>query len=144
MSTDINSYNKHKSPDLPTGRHKRRAPRACLSCRNRKVRCDVMRGLDPCTNCRLDGVPCILANSVRGRRLTNADGDGIGNAAGNRNRNENEEEEEENHIENLHGPLNGNAGDPEGNLGVNADGNPDVHMRPRANNLPVSLTFEGK
>ncbi|KAH6869049.1 fungal-specific transcription factor domain-containing protein [Thelonectria olida] len=38
----------------------RRAPRACLSCRKRKVRCDVTRTAQPCTNCRLDDTTCVL------------------------------------------------------------------------------------
>lgn len=44
---------------------KRRASRACLVCRNRKVRCDVVQNGVPCNNCRLDGVSCILTNSNR-------------------------------------------------------------------------------
>jgi hypothetical protein len=34
---------------------KRRAARACVSCRARKVRCDVVEGA-PCGNCRWDNV----------------------------------------------------------------------------------------
>ncbi|KAJ4248462.1 hypothetical protein NW762_012799 [Fusarium torreyae] len=49
---------------------KRRASRACLSCRNRKVRCDVVGRGVPCTNCRLDGVDCVVTESNRGRRPT--------------------------------------------------------------------------
>lgn len=47
---------------------KRRASKACLSCRNRKVRCDVVSGGHPCTNCRLDKFECIVRESYRGRR----------------------------------------------------------------------------
>lgn len=50
---------------------KRRAAKACLSCRHRKVRCDVVGGV-PCTNCRLDGVSCVIKKSNRGRRPANA------------------------------------------------------------------------
>ncbi|CAH0057280.1 unnamed protein product [Clonostachys solani] len=46
---------------------KRRASRACLSCRTRKVRCDVTNRGVPCTNCRLDTVECALTESCRGR-----------------------------------------------------------------------------
>lgn len=46
---------------------KKRAPRACISCRDRKVRCDVHSGGVPCTNCRLDDVDCILKASNRGK-----------------------------------------------------------------------------
>ena len=46
------------------GRSKR-APRACESCRVRKVRCDVIRTKPPCTNCRLDGKECVLPASKR-------------------------------------------------------------------------------
>ena len=47
---------------------KRRASKACLSCRNRKVRCDVVSGGHPCTNCRLDKLDCVVRESHRGRR----------------------------------------------------------------------------
>ncbi|KAH7142207.1 fungal-specific transcription factor domain-containing protein [Dactylonectria macrodidyma] len=47
---------------------KRRASKACLSCRNRKVRCDVLSGGHPCTNCRLDKLDCIVKESNRGRK----------------------------------------------------------------------------
>lgn len=47
---------------------KKRAPRACVSCRDRKVRCDVVNGGVPCTNCRLDDVNCVLKASNRGKR----------------------------------------------------------------------------
>ncbi|VUC23904.1 unnamed protein product [Clonostachys rosea] len=47
---------------------RRRAAKACLSCRNRKVRCDVVSGGHPCTNCRLDGVGCTVGKSNRGRK----------------------------------------------------------------------------
>ncbi|KXJ87867.1 fungal-specific transcription factor domain-domain-containing protein [Microdochium bolleyi] len=46
---------------------KKRAPRACVSCRGRKVRCDVVSGGVPCTNCRLDDLDCILKASNRGK-----------------------------------------------------------------------------
>ncbi|KAG9499416.1 hypothetical protein J7337_007872 [Fusarium musae] len=47
---------------------KRRSSKACLSCRNRKVRCDVTDGGVPCTNCRLDSINCVLKESNRGRK----------------------------------------------------------------------------
>lgn len=47
---------------------KKRAPRACTHCRFRKVRCDVVTGGVPCTNCRLDCVTCKLAESIRTRK----------------------------------------------------------------------------
>ena len=46
---------------------KRRASRACTACRARKVRCDVTKNDDKCTNCRLDNVECIVVASRRGR-----------------------------------------------------------------------------
>ncbi|KFY82521.1 hypothetical protein V500_10486 [Pseudogymnoascus sp. VKM F-4518 (FW-2643)] len=46
-------------------RVKRRAARACSSCRSRKVRCNVVESGPPCTNCRLDSVKCV---TVRNRR----------------------------------------------------------------------------
>ncbi|KIW86561.1 hypothetical protein Z517_01959 [Fonsecaea pedrosoi CBS 271.37] len=52
----------------------KRAPRACESCRSRKVRCDVTRTKIPCTNCRLDCKDCSLPTSKRrhvGDRILN-------------------------------------------------------------------------
>ncbi|KIW21613.1 hypothetical protein PV08_02193 [Exophiala spinifera] len=43
----------------------RRSPRACESCRARKVRCDVTKTKSPCTNCRLDNKTCVLPVSKR-------------------------------------------------------------------------------
>ncbi|KAF5026737.1 hypothetical protein F66182_1156 [Fusarium sp. NRRL 66182] len=39
---------------------RKRATKACLKCRRRKVRCDVTRTSAPCTNCRLDGDECVV------------------------------------------------------------------------------------
>ena len=39
---------------------RRRASRACLACRARKVRCDVVLCGKPCTNCRLDFSECVV------------------------------------------------------------------------------------
>jgi hypothetical protein len=44
---------------------KRRASKACQCCRARKVRCNVVEHGAPCTNCRLDEVPCIVTESRR-------------------------------------------------------------------------------
>ncbi|KAI1435942.1 fungal-specific transcription factor domain-containing protein [Xylaria sp. CBS 124048] len=46
---------------------KRRAARACVSCRARKVRCDVVEGA-PCGNCRWDGVDCVVQESRRRKK----------------------------------------------------------------------------
>jgi hypothetical protein len=43
---------------------KRRAPRACASCRARKVRCDVVEQF-PCGNCKWDNVQCHVQESRR-------------------------------------------------------------------------------
>ncbi|KAH0847814.1 hypothetical protein AYO21_04020 [Fonsecaea monophora] len=60
--------NKRKANEVPPDAGgKRRAARACLSCRSRKVRCDVLRDGPPCTNCRLDNVMCLLRESTRTR-----------------------------------------------------------------------------
>lgn len=45
---------------------KRRSARACLTCRNRKVRCDTTITGSPCTNCRLDNIDCVIIASKRG------------------------------------------------------------------------------
>lgn len=46
---------------------KRRASKACQSCRARKVRCNVVEHGAPCTNCRLDEVECVVTESKRKR-----------------------------------------------------------------------------
>ncbi|KAH8887405.1 hypothetical protein GQ53DRAFT_784348 [Thozetella sp. PMI_491] len=46
---------------------KRRAARACVSCRARKVRCDVVEGA-PCGNCRWDNVTCVVQESRRRKK----------------------------------------------------------------------------
>ncbi|KAH7120514.1 fungal-specific transcription factor domain-containing protein [Dactylonectria macrodidyma] len=43
---------------------KRRSIQACLSCRSRKVRCDVSSRGQPCTNCSLDDKQCHLAGGT--------------------------------------------------------------------------------
>ncbi|OAT05341.1 FarB protein [Blastomyces gilchristii SLH14081] len=52
----------------------KRASAACRSCRARKVRCDVLLKSTPCTNCRLDGAECIIADSKRTKFARTADG----------------------------------------------------------------------
>ncbi|KAF3484240.1 C6 transcription factor [Arthroderma uncinatum] len=47
---------------------KRRASKACCCCRARKVRCDVVENGSPCTNCRLDDVECVVAESKRKKK----------------------------------------------------------------------------
>ncbi|UPK95877.1 hypothetical protein LCI18_006812 [Fusarium solani-melongenae] len=44
---------------------KRRAPRACLNCRARKVRCDVARFGRPCGNCTMDERNCVVTSRVK-------------------------------------------------------------------------------
>jgi hypothetical protein len=46
---------------------KRRAARACVSCRARKVRCNVVEE-SPCTNCRFDNVECVVQESRRRKK----------------------------------------------------------------------------
>ncbi|KAI1815019.1 hypothetical protein GGS20DRAFT_545746 [Poronia punctata] len=53
-------------PNGSTKVTKRRAARACVSCRARKVRCDVVEK-NPCGNCRWDGVECVVQESRRRR-----------------------------------------------------------------------------
>ncbi|CEL10217.1 hypothetical protein ASPCAL13341 [Aspergillus calidoustus] len=48
---------------------RQRAPRACLSCRKRKVRCDVATRGQPCTNCSLDHAPCEVKRRQQRRQL---------------------------------------------------------------------------
>lgn len=51
---------------------RRRASKACLHCRQRKVRCDVtLRGV-PCLNCQLDHQSCAVQERKSKRSLSNA------------------------------------------------------------------------
>ncbi|KAM5353382.1 hypothetical protein ACJ41O_000032 [Fusarium nematophilum] len=53
----------------PTSNGRRRARKACIGCRVRKVRCDVtMHGL-PCTNCQLDYKTCVVKDRASKRQL---------------------------------------------------------------------------
>ncbi|KAM5469102.1 hypothetical protein MauCBS54593_004454 [Microsporum audouinii] len=71
-SLDNSSKNKRKSnvAGLQTSSRpvKRRASKACCCCRARKVRCDVVENGSPCTNCRLDDVDCVVAESKRKKK----------------------------------------------------------------------------
>lgn len=48
---------------------KRRAPRACGSCKARKVRCDVVKTGFPCSDCRSEGYECTIPERKK-RRTT--------------------------------------------------------------------------
>lgn len=68
-SSSASGANKRRADGLqPQIIVKRRASRACLICRRRKVRCDVTSRGAPCTNCRLDDVTCRLIDHNRGAR----------------------------------------------------------------------------
>ncbi|OAQ77478.1 C6 transcription factor (Ctf1B) [Purpureocillium lilacinum] len=71
------------SSEAPQKVTKRRAARACVSCRARKVRCDVVEGA-PCGNCRWDNVECIVQESRRRKKnlVTAANAVGPAGAAG--------------------------------------------------------------
>jgi hypothetical protein len=43
-----------------SGKVRKRAAKACLSCRARKVRCDVSLRGAPCMNCHLDNEKCVV------------------------------------------------------------------------------------
>ncbi len=63
----LSSKKRTASTSEPAGASKitkRRAARACVSCRARKVRCDVVEGA-PCGNCRWDNVTCVVQESRR-------------------------------------------------------------------------------
>lgn len=56
------------SPSIDGNHRPKRASRACQRCHSRKVRCDATVNGFPCTNCRLDAVPCQAFLGTRGRR----------------------------------------------------------------------------
>ncbi|RYP08009.1 hypothetical protein DL764_002155 [Monosporascus ibericus] len=69
-ATSPSSKKRSASTSEPSGITKvtkRRAARACVSCRARKVRCDVVEGA-PCGNCRWDNVECIVQESRRRKK----------------------------------------------------------------------------
>ncbi|GKU21492.1 unnamed protein product [Fusarium langsethiae] len=49
-----------------------RASRACLSCRVRKVKCDVVTS-SPCSNCRWDGTQCVVPRTRRSSNISQQD-----------------------------------------------------------------------
>lgn len=49
---------------------RKRAPKACVKCRRRKVRCDVTRTGNPCTNCRLDSKQCEVIPRAKTRQVS--------------------------------------------------------------------------
>ena len=48
-------------------RGKKRSSKACATCRVRKVRCNIVAHGAPCSNCRYDGIECILPLSRKQR-----------------------------------------------------------------------------
>jgi Fungal Zn(2)-Cys(6) binuclear cluster domain len=59
----------HRSPgdgeELSVLHKRKRANLACVSCRERKIRCNAMVNYPgPCTNCALDQAPCTMAPRV--------------------------------------------------------------------------------
>ncbi|UNI18970.1 Cutinase transcription factor 1 beta [Purpureocillium takamizusanense] len=72
------SDNASEAPQKVT---KRRAARACVSCRARKVRCDVVEGA-PCGNCRWDNVECIVQESRRRKKNLVTAANAVGPGAG--------------------------------------------------------------
>ncbi|KAJ5033347.1 uncharacterized protein L3040_008465 [Drepanopeziza brunnea f. sp. 'multigermtubi'] len=74
--------NDHANVPVPRRPVKRRAAKACTACRVRKVRCDVMQayhvtpaGTVTCSNCQMDGVPCVVDEGKRRRKLLRIDPD---------------------------------------------------------------------
>ena len=63
---------------MPTARQARkRSPKACLSCRARKVRCDVAFTPKACTNCILDKKDCVVTRRRHQHRKPSADEAGL-------------------------------------------------------------------
>ncbi|KAI0804418.1 hypothetical protein GGR55DRAFT_691011 [Xylaria sp. FL0064] len=66
-------------PGARTARHphktRKRAPKACLSCRARKVRCDVSQRGRPCMNCYLDDEACVVTSRASRFRKGEREGD---------------------------------------------------------------------
>ncbi|EFX04401.1 fungal transcriptional regulatory protein [Grosmannia clavigera kw1407] len=69
MATEVQTMTTVKRADNPS-KARKRAPKACLSCRARKVRCDVSQRGRPCMNCYLDSESCVVTG--RASRLRKA------------------------------------------------------------------------
>ncbi|CAG9986533.1 unnamed protein product [Clonostachys byssicola] len=111
---------------------KRRASRACLSCRTRKVRCDVTNRGVPCTNCRLDTVECALTESWRGRVRRAPTTAHVAEARSTSSRSEHPDPPPQAHIQSqVHAHT---------NLYAQTNGS---YPESAAEDFPVSLTFEG-
>ncbi|KAI3393263.1 hypothetical protein diail_4522 [Diaporthe ilicicola] len=59
-------------------RIRKRAAKACLACRARKVRCDVSQRGRPCMNCYLDNETCVVTGRATRRRKQKDDGSNVG------------------------------------------------------------------
>ncbi|KAF5596705.1 cutinase transcription factor 1 beta [Fusarium pseudocircinatum] len=58
-----------ESETLKFGSSRKRASKACMNCRVRKVRCDVVRNPGRCTNCALDDTECtVIARRAKYRK----------------------------------------------------------------------------
>ena len=66
ITRNVTPVSDPKSGDDKPKPLRRRARRACLSCRSRKVRCDVTHRV-PCGNCSWDHIECVVV-SRRGKR----------------------------------------------------------------------------
>ncbi|KAI1267608.1 hypothetical protein F5Y18DRAFT_306748 [Xylariaceae sp. FL1019] len=58
----------------PAHKIRKRAPKACLSCRSRKVRCDVSQRGRPCMNCYLDSETCVVTGRASRFRKAQREG----------------------------------------------------------------------
>ncbi|KAI0141635.1 hypothetical protein GGR57DRAFT_403338 [Xylariaceae sp. FL1272] len=58
----------------PAHKIRKRAPKACLSCRARKVRCDVSQRGRPCMNCYLDSETCVVTGRASRFRKAQREG----------------------------------------------------------------------
>lgn len=54
------SNRKNSTSKAGAGSGRNRAAKACLACRHRKVRCDVNKVNQPCTNCKLHSKNCLV------------------------------------------------------------------------------------
>ncbi|KAK6194045.1 hypothetical protein LQW54_011847 [Pestalotiopsis sp. IQ-011] len=61
----------------PAGKVRKRAPKACLSCRARKVRCDVSQRGRPCMNCYLDSETCVVTGRASRFRRSERPGENV-------------------------------------------------------------------
>ena len=68
MSLELPTSPTSNGPTSADRAVKKRASQACHHCRERKVKCDLVKSGIPCHNCSSDGIECVILESKRSRK----------------------------------------------------------------------------